>query len=88
MAFLCSNISIPPMIPFLGLASLKLGALFVGGDILPSEGKITQEFLMNNLSQYLVGSFLLASLTSALLGSMTYLFLKVSSKQRSVSSER
>ena len=80
LAFLCSNISIPPMIPFLGLASLKLGALFVGGDILPSEGKITQEFLMNNLSQYLVGSFLLASLTSALLGSMTYLFLKVSSK--------
>ena len=80
LAFLCSNISIPPMIPFLGLASLKLGSLFVGGDILPSEGKITQEFLMNNLSQYLVGSFLLASLTSALLGSMTYLFLKVSSK--------
>ena len=88
LAFLCSNISIPPMIPFLGLASLKLGSLFVGGDILPSEGKITQEFLMNNLSQYLVGSFLLASLTSALLGSMTYLFLKFSSKQRSVSSER
>ena len=88
LAFLCSNISIPPMIPFLGLASLKLGSLFVGGDILPSEGKITQEFLMNNLSQYLVGSFLLASLTSALLGSMTYLFLKFSSKQRSESSER
>lgn len=88
LAFLCSNISIPPMIPFLGLASLKLGSLFVGGDILPSEGKITQEFLMNNLSQYLVGSFLLASLTSALLGSMTYLFLKFSSKQRSVSSEQ
>ncbi len=88
LAFLCSNISIPPMIPFLGLASLKLGSLFFGGDILPSEGKITQEFLMNNLSQYLVGSFLLAALTSALLGSMTYLFLKVSSKQRSVSSEQ
>lgn len=90
LAFLCSNISIPPMIPFLGLASLKLGSLFVGGDILPSEGKITQEFLMNNLSQYLVGSFLLAALTSALLGSMTYLFLKVSSQQRgqrAVSSE-
>lgn len=88
LAFLCSNISIPPMIPFLGLASLKLGSLFVGGDILPSEGKITQEFLMNNLSQYLVGSFLLASLTSALLGSMTYLFLKFSSKQRSVNREQ
>ena len=76
------------MIPFLGLASLKLGSLFVGGDILPSEGKITQEFLMNNLSQYLVGSFLLASLTSVLLGSMTYLFLKFSSKQSSVSREQ
>ena len=88
LAFLCSNISIPPMIPFLGLASLKLGSLFVGGDILPCEGKITQEFLMNNLSQYLVGSFLLASLTSALLGSMTYLFLKFSSKQRSVNREQ
>ena len=88
LAFLCSNISIPPMIPFLGLASLKLGSLFVGGDILPSEGKITQEFLMNNLSQYLVGSFLLASLTSVLLGSMTYLFLKFSSKQSSVSREQ
>ena len=88
LAFLCSNISIPPMIPFLGLASLKLGSLFVGGDILPSEGKITQEFLMNNLSQYLVGSFLLASLTSALLGSMTYLFLKFSSKQWSVNREQ
>ena len=76
------------MIPFLGLASLKLGSLFVGGDILPSEGKITQEFLMNNLSQYLVGSFLLATLTSALLGSMTYLFLKFSSKQWSLNREQ
>ena len=43
---------------------------------------------MNNLSQYLVGSFLLASLTSALLGSMTYLFLKFSSKQWSVNREQ
>ena len=76
LAFLCSNISIPPMIPLIVWGSLKVGSLVVGGSLLPPKGEITKEFIANNLLQYLTGSIILAALCAFLLGGIAYLFLK------------
>ena len=80
LAFLCSNISIPPMIPLLLFASFKIGAFFVGGNLLP-EGDINLDFVKNNLLQYLIGSFVLAFSVAFLLGSLTYLVLRLLRKR-------
>lgn len=76
LAFLASNISIPPMIPLIVWSSLKVGSLFTGGGLLP-EGEITRDFIKAHLIQYLTGSFLLALLIAGILGTATYLFLKI-----------
>ena len=80
LAFLASNISIPPMIPLIVWSSLKVGSLFTGGGLLP-EGEITTDFIKAHLIQYLTGSFLLALLIAAILGTATYLFLKTKSEK-------
>ena len=80
LAFLASNISIPPMIPLIVWSSLKVGGLFTGGGLLP-EGEITRDFIKAHLIQYLTGSFLLALLIAAILGTATYLFLKIKSEK-------
>lgn len=76
IAFACSNISIPPMIPIIILASLRIGSIFVKGDILPKSGEITMEYVKNNLLQYLIGSIILALSSATLLGGITYIILK------------
>ncbi len=69
------------MIPIIVLTSLKIGSLFTGGKMLPSKGEITQEFIKENLIQYLIGSFLLASIAAGLLGIGVYLLLKIKGKE-------
>ena len=80
-AFICSNVSIPPMIPVLIFTSLKIGTFFVGGTILPQGDLTTMEYIKNNLLQYLVGSFTLAITASFVLGMLTYGLLKIRSKK-------
>ena len=77
LAFICSNVSIPPMIPVLIFSSLKIGTFFVGGTILPQGDLTAMEYIQNNLLQYLVGSFTLAISASLLLGLLTYGLLKL-----------
>ena len=81
LAFFCSNVSIPPMIPVLIFTSLKIGTFFVGGTILPQGDLTTMEYIKNNLLQYLVGSFTLAITASFVLGMLTYGLLKIKSKK-------
>ena len=81
LAFICSNVSIPPMIPVLIFTSLKIGAFFVGGTILPQGDLTAMEYIKNNLLQYLVGSFTLAVTASFVLGMLTYGLLKIKSKK-------
>jgi len=81
LAFICSNVSIPPMIPVLIFTSLKIGTFFVGGTILPQGDLTAMEYIKNNLLQYLVGSFTLAITASFVLGMLTYGLLKIKSKK-------
>ena len=75
LAFIGSNISIPPMIPIIIISSLKVGQWIVGGELLPSE--VTEEFIKNNILQYLVGSLVLASFSSIFIGLIIYLIFKM-----------
>ena len=81
LAFICSNVSIPPMIPVLIFTSLKIGTFFVGGTILPQGDLTAMEYIKNNLLQYLVGSFTLAITASFVLGMLTYGLLKIKGKK-------
>lgn len=74
IAFAFSNVSIPPMIPVIVYLSLKTGALVTGQTVvIPTE--ISWHALQNNLAQYLVGSFILASLSALFFGVSGYLLL-------------
>lgn len=81
LAFAFSNISIPPMIPFIIYASLKVGGLFVSSDtLLFSENKLTFEAVKNNLTQYLIGSFVLAIFVALFFGLIGYFLLSYKKK--------
>jgi glycosyltransferase involved in cell wall biosynthesis len=75
LAFVASNVSLPPFIPFIIAAALFLGAPFVHGEsnILSQEWNF--ELIKNNLLQYVIGSFILATTMSAISGIATFLFL-------------
>lgn len=83
LAFAFSNISIPPFIPFILYASLKVGSLFVSGNsLLFSENKLTFEAVRRNLAQYIIGSFVLATLTAFLFGLTSFILLTYLKKKK------
>lgn len=77
ISFVGSNISLPPFIPFIVLASLKVGSFFVGesGEILIDFDNISFDSIKNHLLQYIVGSTILATFMSVLLGLICYVIL-------------
>lgn len=75
LAFVASNVSLPPFIPFIIAASLFLGAPFVEGDSNILSRELDFELIKNNLVQYVIGSFILAIGMSALSWIATFLFL-------------
>lgn len=73
IAYIFSNVSIPPMIPPIVIASLWTGSLFYDtGAPLTPELPITFEKLKAHLGQYLIGSLTLASVSAAVAGSVSY----------------
>lgn len=75
LAFVASNVSLPPFIPFIIAASLFLGSPFVHGDSNILSQNLNVELIKNNLVQYIIGSFILASTMSVISGIGTFLFL-------------
>ncbi|WP_407405662.1 DUF2062 domain-containing protein [Chryseobacterium sp.] len=75
LAFIASNVSLPPLIPIIIFISLSVGAPFVDGnsDIFGEEMNI--ELVKNHALQYLIGSIILAFSGSAIAGLSTFLFL-------------
>ncbi len=66
ITLLASNISIPPMMPFILYAALALGhRLFTGQALELSIKEMTHERALNYLTEWLVGSFALAALVAA-----------------------
>lgn len=76
LAFTFSNISFPPLIPFIIYGSLVVGSYFVTTETkLVFDTSITFTAIKNNMFQYLVGSFILALLTAFILGLLSFLVL-------------
>lgn len=75
LAFVASNVSLPPFIPFVIAASLFLGAPFVSGDSDIFGQELNFDLVKNNLLQYIIGSMILASGASVISGIATFLFL-------------
>jgi glycosyltransferase involved in cell wall biosynthesis len=75
LAFAATNISIPPMIPLIVIAALKIGSIFLNSEIEPSEVSSIMDF-KNHLLEYLVGSIILAVLAAVLTGFFSYFLLK------------
>lgn len=75
LAFVASNVSLPPFIPLIIAASLFLGAPFVHGDSNLVSQDLNFDLVKNNLLQYVIGSFILSTTLSAVAGISTFLFL-------------
>lgn len=75
LAFVSSNISFPPFIPLIIAGSLFIGAPFVDGETNFLNHEINFELVKNHLLQYIIGSLILATSVSTILGVGFYLFL-------------
>lgn len=83
ISFAFSNISFPPLIPFIIYGSLKIGSVFVSNQTpLLLTSALTFEDVKNNITQYLIGSFILASLSAVIFGLSGYLLLTLFSTFR------
>ena len=76
LAFVASNISLPPFIPFIIAGSLFIGAPFVSGESNFLNRDSNFELVKNNLLQYIIGSFILATTASLIIGIGSYILLK------------
>lgn len=83
IAFAASNVSLPPMIPFIIYASLKIGAWFFPQHTsLNFDRSITFSGLQEHLAQYIAGSLILAAAMSIIFGLASFLLLSIFSTFR------
>jgi len=84
IAYLSSNVSFPPFIPFVIYGSLKLGSYFVSNDApLILDSSVTLDDIQKNATQYIVGSLILASVSALFFGLISYLLLTAFTKKHS-----
>jgi uncharacterized protein (DUF2062 family) len=81
LAFAASNISIPPMIPLIVLASLKTGGMIFQTKIDATELSKLESF-GSHVKEYIVGSFVLAFLAAALVGLSSYTLISLFSRKK------
>ncbi len=77
IAFLFSNISLPPFIPFVIYGSYQIGAMAMGKEMdatLNIEDIKSGTDIFKSLGQYVLGSFILATLVSLISGVIAYLY--------------
>lgn len=77
ITLVASNISIPPMIPFILFGSYATGAWLLSRPLNFSVQTISMEFVMNSLFQYVVGSVAFAIICSLLAGLVSFALLTV-----------
>ncbi|KLT70633.1 DUF2062 domain-containing protein [Flavobacterium sp. ABG] len=83
IAYLSSNVSFPPFIPFVIYGSLKMGSYFVSTDTpLVLDSSVTFDDIQKNATQYIVGSLILASVLALSIGLISYLLLTAFSSKK------
>lgn len=76
-----SNISIPPMIPFIIFGSLWTGGLILNRPTLIDINNITIESAFDSLTQYLIGSIVFAIACGIAFGLISFIVLKIIRKR-------
>jgi len=87
LTLVASNISIPPMIPFLLFGSYAVGGWVLNEPVILSLNQVTFETLKDSLIQYLVGSMVFASVCAVLAGLVSFLLLSLIRKSQPVRNE-
>ncbi|GAA3508298.1 DUF2062 domain-containing protein [Aquimarina addita] len=85
IAFLFSNISLPPVIPFIIYISYQLGAIVLGKKIdatLNIEDIQSSTDVFTGLSQYIIGSVVLAIVVALISGIVAYLYFSIRNSKR------
>ncbi|MGE7776920.1 DUF2062 domain-containing protein [Chitinophaga sp. NPDC101104] len=86
LVLIASNISIPPMIPFILLGSMQMGRFFVKEDttwwLFKIGSNISFDDVKQNLFQYITGSITLAVAAGLVAGLVTWLALSVFRRKR------
>jgi glycosyltransferase involved in cell wall biosynthesis len=83
IAYLASNVSFPPFIPFIIYGSLKMGSYFVATEsTLVLDSSLTLDDIQKNATQYIVGSLILASVSAIIVGLLSYLLLTAFTKKQ------
>jgi glycosyltransferase involved in cell wall biosynthesis len=77
IAVVSSNISIPPMIPFLLFGSYWTGCEVLGQPVLFSLQEINMAKIGSVLVQYVLGSFIFAAVCAVLIGSVSFILLSI-----------
>jgi len=78
-----SNISIPPILPFLVFLSYFTGGLVLGLDTkLSYSSGINLAWIKHHLVQYVVGCFILGIVTAIVMGFLTFILLEIFRKKR------
>ena len=82
ISFAFSNVSFPPFIPFIIFASLKIGSVFIESDaVLFSRSNKSLDAIKENLFQYVIGSFIFATIMAVLFGFSGYILLSILSSK-------
>lgn len=84
ITLVASNISIPPMIPFILFGSYATGAWLLGRTLNFSLDNMSLEFVMNSLFQYVLGSIVFAVACGLLAGMVCYPLLLIFRKPKTV----
>lgn len=82
LAFAFSNLSIPPFIPLIIFISLSIGGFITGHSVSLSDAELNWDLVKQHFLQYAIGSFVLATATSIVLGTGFYLFLEKVNPER------
>ena len=71
-----SQITFPPLIPLIIFLSMMVGAPFVAHTANLQDQAFNLEFIKNNLTQYIKGSFILSISCALTFGFISYLILE------------
>lgn len=82
VAIVFSNISIPPMIPFILYGSMVMGAWMLGMDNIFSLENISFDNVFESLTQYIVGSVSLAAVAGLAVFAISFLTMVVCKRKR------
>lgn len=84
LSIIASNISVPPMIPFIVIASYQAGGIWFGKNVLHFNFSehLKSEMVGKNFLQYVIGSFSLAAIVALITWIVTYAIVHIYKKSK------